>query len=102
MISIRREDGCITIKGHAGYAPIGQDIVCAAVSALVQTFLASVDELTHDEITARRNKHGQIQTIQYRNLSEGAQLLLDSFFVGIRMIADSYPSNIELTEHLSH
>jgi uncharacterized protein YsxB (DUF464 family) len=100
LISIRREDGYITIKGHAGYAPIGQDIVCAAVSALVQTFLVSVEELTADEITAHRNEQGQIETIQYRKLSEGAQLLLASFFVGIRMIADSYPSNIELSEHL--
>lgn len=102
MIVIERYADRITINGHAGYAPHGQDIVCAAVSALVQTFLASVDELTHDEITARRNEQGQIETIQYRKLSEGAQLLMASFFVGIRMIADSYPSNIELTEHLSH
>lgn len=44
MILISHEKGCITINGHAGYAPNGQDIVCAAVSALVQTFIASVEE----------------------------------------------------------
>lgn len=99
MIVITRNNGCTTITGHAGYAPYGQDIVCAAVSALVQTFIASVEELTHDEIKALRNEQGQIQTIQYRNLSEGAQLLLDSFFVGVQMIADAYPSNLKLTKH---
>lgn len=102
MITIQRNSGSITIKGHAGYAPIGQDIVCAAVSTLVQAFLASVEELTADEITALRNQQGQIETIQYRDLSDGAQLLMDSFFVGLRMIADSYPSNLKLTEHLCH
>lgn len=102
MITITHSPGRITIDGHAGYAVIGQDIVCAAVSALVQTFLASVEELTTDSIEATRNAQGQIQLIQYRKLSEGAQLLLASFFVGIRMIADSYPSNLKLTEHLSH
>ena len=101
MLEIKRNNNSITIKGHAGYAPIGCDIVCAAVSALVQTFVASVEELTADEIKAVTNEQGQIQTIQYRNLSAQGQVLLDSFFVGIRMIADAYPSNLKMTEHLS-
>ena len=45
----RRKDGFI-ITGHAGYAEPGKDIVCAAVSALVQAFIASVEELTQDKI----------------------------------------------------
>lgn len=100
MIEVKRGANSISIHGHAGYAPIGQDIVCAAVSALVQTFVASVDELTADEIKVTASPHGQIQSIQFKHLSERAQVLLDAFFVGIRMIADSYPSNIELSEHL--
>ena len=35
MIEIRRADGEIRIEGHAGYAPPGQDIVSAAISARV-------------------------------------------------------------------
>lgn len=102
MIQITHKPGCITIEGHAGYAPYGQDIVCAAVSAIVQAFLLSAEELTADKIKAVQSPQGQIQSIQYRELSEGAQLLMASFFVGIRMIADSYPCNLKLTEHLSH
>ena len=30
-------------SGHAGYAPAGQDIVCAAVSVLAQTLANKVD-----------------------------------------------------------
>ena len=101
MIVVTRHDGGISIKGHAGYAPIGQDIVCAAVSALVQTFVASVGELTTDKIKVTTNEQGQINNIQYRNLSAQGQVLLSSFFVGIRMIADAYPNNVKLTEHLS-
>ena len=36
----RRATGSIDrfrLEGHSGYAPLGQDIVCAAVSALAQT-----------------------------------------------------------------
>lgn len=38
------EGGKLTMRaeGHAGYAPAGQDIVCAAVSVLAQT-LANAD-----------------------------------------------------------
>ena len=42
MITIESSEGCITITGHADYAPHGQDIVCAAVSTLAQTFVAYV------------------------------------------------------------
>lgn len=36
----------ICITGHAGAGPPGHDLVCAAVSTLVQTFVRSVEELT--------------------------------------------------------
>lgn len=96
MIKIIHEQGRIKIDGHAGYAPAGQDIVCAAVSTLVQTFIASVEELTADKIKAVRNEQGQIQTIQYRSLSAKGTTLLGSFFVGVRMIADSYPDYVRV------
>ena len=102
MIKITHEPGRITIDGHAGYAIIGHDIVCAAVSALVQTFVESVECLTTDKIQVTINKQGQIQTIQYKSLSTPGQVLLGSFLIGIRMIANSYPSNLILTEHSSH
>ena len=50
MIEISRFEGGITIKGHAGYAPLGQDIVCAGVSTLAQTLIASIEALTEDAI----------------------------------------------------
>ena len=32
----------VTVMGHAGYAPKGQDIVCAAASALVFSLIGSL------------------------------------------------------------
>ena len=34
----------VTVCGHAGHAPAGQDIVCAAVSALVYALAGSLEE----------------------------------------------------------
>jgi len=94
LIEIRRTENGFSVKGHAGYAPHGQDIVCAAVSALVQTFFASVKELTTDEIKADMAAGNAV--IQYWNLSKEAQLLVDSFFIGIHMIADDYPDFVRI------
>ena len=41
----RRDSGLeIFAEGHAGYAPVGQDIVCAGVSALLYGFVAYLRE----------------------------------------------------------
>ena len=97
MIEVRRFEGGITIKGHAGYAPQGQDIVCAAVSTLAQTLIASIEALTEDAIQYDIQS-GWID-IKHGKLSANAQVLIDSFFVGVEMIADNYPQNVTLTEH---
>ena len=97
MIVIHRYKNGLSIRGHAGYAEHGKDIVCAAVSTLVQALIYSIDGLTADEIQYNI-KPGMVD-IKHGNLSAEAQLLVDSFFVGIRMIADNYPSNVQMTEH---
>ena len=33
----------INVKGHAGYAPIGKDIICSAVSSVVYTLKIASD-----------------------------------------------------------
>ena len=94
MIEVQRHSGGITLKGHANYAPIGQDIVCAGVSTLVQTLIQSIEELTTDEIEYVMSP-GTVD-IKFGNLSEQSKLLIDSFFIGLRLIADEYPENLAI------
>ena len=68
MIDITKKDSLITIKGHAGYAEPGKDIVCAAVSALTQAFIASIEELTQDKIKYDISVGNAV--MRYENLSE--------------------------------
>ena len=97
MITITRTHGCIKLEGHAGYAPHGTDIVCASVSILLQTFVASVEDLCTDKLKTDITSGNAV--IQYRDLTEQAQVLLDSFLIGINMIADSYPSNVRVIDN---
>ncbi len=92
-VSVRR-DG-ITVKGHAGYAEPGKDIVCAGATALTQTLIKSMKDLTDDKIEYVISPEGRVD-IQYGNLSERSKALVDSFFIGICMIADEFPENIRI------
>ena len=94
MIVVTHSNGCIKIEGHAGYAAHGQDIVCAAISTLTQVFVASVEDLTTDNLKSDISAGNAF--IEYGDLSANAQLLMDSFFVGLKMIADEYPNHVRL------
>jgi uncharacterized protein YsxB (DUF464 family) len=94
MIEVERHNGGITIKGHAHYAKPGQDIVCAAVSVLVQNLVQSIEDLTTDRI--EYDMSAGMVDIKHGNLSADAQLLMDSFFIGVEMIADEYPYNVQI------
>ncbi len=95
MIEVNvRKDG-IMISGHAGYAPAGSDIVCAGVTALTQGLVRSIEGLTDDRIET--DIGSGIASIQYGDLSEKGKLLIDSFFIGICMIAEEFPDYVRIT-----
>ena len=90
MIKIHMTGNQIRIRGHSGYAPPGQDIVCAGVSVLVQNLANSIEELTEDKILYDI-KPGMADIYISGNLSEKTKTLVDSFFIGISSIAEEYP-----------
>lgn len=96
MITINHTHEQITIKGHAEYAPHGQDIVCAAISALLQTFTMSVDTFTADKLNTEMTAGNAVVT--YRNLTEQSQLLLSSFLLGCEAIAETYPDYVQVNK----
>ena len=96
MIVVERKKDGISIRGHANYAPIGQDIVCSAVSVLVQTLIQSVEELTADKIEYDM-RPGTVD-IKFWSLSDHSRVLISSFFIGIQRTAEAFPENVTLTE----
>lgn len=94
MIVVRvREDG-VTVSGHAGFAGVGKDIICAGVTSLTQALIKSLNDLTEDEIEGEMSP-GRAD-IKYRDLSEAGKLLVDSFFIGICLIADEFPEHVRI------
>lgn len=94
MISVKRYADGITVEGHANYGKRGKDVVCAGVSTLAQTLIESIEALTADEIKCQRSA-GKI-IIKHGDLSEQSKLLINSFFIGIDLIAGVFPENVQV------
>lgn len=82
------------MSGHAGYAASGKDIICAAVTVLSITLFKSLTDLTEDKIEYDVQP-GWVD-VKYRDLSEKAKALVDSFFIGICLVADEFPGYIRI------
>ena len=91
-ITVKKRNGSyldFLSRGHAGYAEEGQDIVCAAVSALIINTVNSLEKFTDDKFDVQE-KDGFV-SIHFRNdLSERGMLLMDSLLLGLTEIAGSY------------
>ena len=94
----------VKAEGHAGAGEYGQDIVCAAVSVLLQTLANEVVEAARAGLLAVGVvAHGDgwmkvemTPTAQTQDMAEAwVELVQD----GIDTLAESYPENVELEVH---
>ena len=85
------QDMVLRAEGHAGYAPKGQDIVCAAVSTLMQSLAYSVDSGT---VTCDTSGDNILCVQASRSLDTLAkfELVMD----GLHLLAQQYPENVRL------
>lgn len=91
MITIAMTENSLTIDGHAARpdgVPPGQNIVCAAVSALVLTLAEGLDVVAGMEIDAHWEEGHA--SIEWKDINEKGQALVDAWLLGIRGIRDSY------------
>lgn len=94
MITISIAETSIHVLGHARAAPPGQDIVCAAVSTLVQTLANALESFTDDVIKIDMQPGRAV--VEYKDLSEAGRFLVDSFFLGFCDIAAEYPEYVTI------
>ena len=86
----RHEDVGFDTEDHAGYGEQGQDILCAACSALVINALNSIERFTDDETSCVSDEDtGSISFRFNGKPSHDAALLLDSMILGLEEIEDS-------------
>lgn len=81
----------ITVQGHAarpeGVQP-GQNIVCAAVSALTLTLIEGLECIANERISARVDAGDVL--IEWDELSDIGSELISTWFIGILKIQEAY------------
>ncbi|HQA59952.1 MAG: ribosomal-processing cysteine protease Prp [Tepidanaerobacteraceae bacterium] len=89
----------LEISGHAKYAEYGKDIVCAGVSALAETAVLGVEHVACIKpILKKRQGYFLLKLpddVEVEALKKAA-IILDTIFLGLRDISESYPSNVRI------
>ena len=84
-----------TVEGHAGYGEAGEDIVCAAVSALVINTVNSIERLTEDPFSVDTDQErGYLKLTMEGEYSRESEILLRALALGLSdMEADETNQN---------
>lgn len=85
-----------SVKGHAGYAEQGKDIVCAAVSALTLTLENSLNVLLDTPIMEVKYIADESPRIFICSPDSKSDLLIDAFKIGIEGVQEEYPEYVKL------
>ncbi|HIS27732.1 MAG TPA: ribosomal-processing cysteine protease Prp [Candidatus Pullilachnospira intestinigallinarum] len=76
-------------RDHAGYAGEGEDIVCAAISALVINAVNSIEAFTDDAVTVESDADEALIRLKVEGEpSPSCQLLLNSLILGLQRMED--------------
>lgn len=86
----------VVVKGHAGSAEIGRDLVCAGVSALVLTLAANVRRMeengcTRHTIVTVDSGDAEIQVEPKAAFRLSIMQILDAICAGFEVLAREYP-----------
>ena len=89
-------------RGHSGYGPAGEDIVCAAVSAVVTMAEATINDVCGAKAKVRV-KDGEDNRITLTlpascDEEDTVQAVLAGMLVTLCSLRDDYPDNIEVLE----
>jgi len=89
------------VSGHSGYSEAGKDIVCAAVSAVVQTAVIGLTEVLGIKVKYRQ-KTGEAQCAIPSGLSgdkrEKINIVLETMLYGLKSIQEGYGEYIRVEE----
>ncbi len=90
----------LSVLGHAGRGHFGEDIVCAAVSALMETLMLGLRNVVHEE------PEGALETgvadLRFcRPMSSEARVIIETIVEGLKDLAYSEPKAVSFREESS-
>lgn len=83
------------ISGHAGYAEIGSDIVCASVSSAVQLAINLLAEFGCEPLAEAQNNN--IVRCKAGLSEENASRIIYQLMIHLKSILEEFPKTIKIT-----
>lgn len=97
-VSFLYENGAVKLvraEGHSNYRD-GDDVVCAAVSALVQTAYLALKDIGVNTEYVRDDGKFEFTVECSKETRHDADVILRAMTVGLRDLQSGYPQNIKL------
>ena len=88
----------VAVRGHADYAPHGEDIVCAAVSTLAQTALLGLLRYAAHPVRYKI-KTGSLSLELEKEPTAVTDTILETMTLGLEEIARNFPDRVQIQEH---
>lgn len=87
-------------QGHAGYAPSGSDIVCAAATVLLRTALQVLTEEYRSLIMVNAPEPGTLEFLVKDGIDDKSRLIYAADFLraGFQSLQNEFPKHIAFTE----
>ncbi len=103
-VVVRTESGkirSVECDGHTGYGEEGEDIVCAALSSIVQTALLGLFGVAEINVqVTRSDEDGYLKMVLPSDMDEiqieRAEVILRTMLLGVRDLREGYSDFIEL------
>ncbi len=85
----------VDVTGHAGYAPAGEDIVCAAVTSAVQLTANGITEILSGQgkVTVSENL---ISIRLSGSPTKESEHFLQALYLQLSLLAEDYPGTIQV------
>ena len=99
MIRVRYapEAYALTAVGHAGAGPAGQDLVCAAASALMQTLESRARSVPAFRACVTREAGTPLLSVRCapeEEAREACRATLETVLAGLSLLASRYPAHV--------
>lgn len=86
----------VSVSGHAGYAPHGEDIVCASVTSALQTVINGITEVLNLPANVQVEENKITCTLPDSPEDQAAQALLQALYLQLTLLGEDYPKTITL------
>ncbi len=90
-----------SVSGHSGYAEVGSDIVCAAISAVVTMAEATINDVCGAKAKVREKDADSRITLTLPascDEEDSVQAVLSGMMLTLCSLRDDYPDYIEVLE----